>query len=357
MTKLLDTRALHAIVEDVGLDQLMDEMTERLRRVLAEFDSEAISTIPRGGFSYEKPDFGLLEWMPSMERGRRVAIKTVGYHPSNPSTHGLPSVMSTTTLHDATNGRLLALTDSTFLTALRTGAASALATKLLAPRDASVILMIGCGAQAVSQLHAIARVRPIEAVMVFDIDERVANSLAHRLPASLRERISLLALTEDQLPEAIGNVDIICTATSIEPGAERVMPDAPHRDDLHVNAVGADFPGKLELPDAMVHRGTLVPDDIEQCLVEGEAQRLDRCDLGPSLVELSQDPERAAQLAAGLTIFDSTGWAVEDRIAAELALDHATRIGVGIDVELQDFGADPFDPYGLRSTPDRKLGS
>ncbi len=347
MTTLLDTNALRAIVADVGLDQLMDEMTERLRRSFAEFDDKSVSTITRTGFSYDEPQFGLLEWMPSMEEGERIAMKVVGYHPENPTVNNLPSVMATTTLHDATTGRLLAITDATLLTALRTGAASALATRLLAPVDATTMLMIGCGAQAVSQIHAVSRVRPIEQVLIFDTDDVVQASLRSRLPESVRDQVALRPVHADQLKDALSHVDLVCTATSVEPGVGSVLPDGPHRPDLHVNAVGADFPGKVELPAELVRRAVVIPDDVDQCLIEGEAQRLERDELGPTIIELSKEPELAEKLAGGLTVFDSTGWAVEDRIAAELALDHATRVGVGTDVELQDFTADPYDPYEL----------
>ncbi len=349
MTKLLDTHALRAIIADVGLDNLMDEMTERLRRSFAEFDEKTVSVIPRSGFSYDEPAFGLLEWMPSMEQGHRVAMKVVGYHPTNPSLNNMPSVMATTTLHDATSGRLLAMTDATFLTTLRTGAASALATRLLAPPDATTLLMVGCGAQAVSQIHAVTRVRPIEQVFIYDVDHAVRDSLETRLPASVRDHVKLSPIGADDLATTLGRIDVLCTATSVEPGAGSVIPDATHRPDLHVNAVGADFPGKVELPAAMVTRGVVIPDDVEQCLVEGESQRLERCELGPTIIELNQRPELAEPLTGKLTVFDSTGWAVEDRIATELALEHATRLGVGTEVELQDFGANPFDPYELTS--------
>lgn len=345
MTTLLDTNALRAIVADVGLDQLMDELVERLRRSFAEFDDKTVSTITRTGFSYDEPQFGLLEWMPSMERGERIAMKVVGYHPENPKVNNLPSVMATTTLHDATTGQLLAMADATFLTALRTGAASALATRLLAPPDATTMLMVGCGAQAVSQLHAATRVRPIEEVLIFDTESDVQRTLQHRLPASVRERVSLRSLTVDQLSDAMSQADLVCTATSVAPGAGSVVPDAPHRPDMHINAVGADFPGKVELPADLVRRAVVIPDDVEQCLVEGEAQRLERAELGPTIVELHQRPEIAEPLAGVLTVFDSTGWAVEDRIAAEMALEHAKRIGVGAEIELQDCGANPYDPY------------
>ena len=79
VTRILDTAALRAIVDDVGLDSLMDEMIERLRTGFRRFDPEQVTAIDRTGFWYEKPALGLVEWMPTMEAGGRVSIKTVGW--------------------------------------------------------------------------------------------------------------------------------------------------------------------------------------------------------------------------------------------------------------------------------------
>ena len=166
ITRVLTQRCIAQLVGVIGLDALLDEMIARLTAALTHYDPAITETFLRTGFRYTKPDLGLIEWMPAMEHGRRVSIKTVGYHPTNPVDRGTPSVLATTSLHDTTDGRMLALCEATFLTALRTGAASAVVTDVLAVPDAATIGVIGCGAQAVTQIHAIAasgwycRVRP-----------------------------------------------------------------------------------------------------------------------------------------------------------------------------------------------------
>lgn len=345
MTIILDTAALRAIVADVGVDGLMDEMIGRLRDRFADHDPKTTESIQRTGFAYQQPSLGLIEWMPTMRCGERVSIKTVGYHPANPVERALPSVLATTTLHDTTSGELLALTDSTFLTALRTGAASAIATDLLAPQAVETVGLVGCGAQAVTQLHAIARVRPISRVIAHDADPTVAASLFDRLPASVRAQIDLEIVEAGDLDRLLRSADVLCTVTSVDPGQPAVLEDGDHAATLHVNAVGADFPGKLELPDTMIGRAAVIPDVVEQCLMEGEAQRLSEADLGPDLATLCADPADALALRDRLTVFDSTGWALEDMVAAEMALDHAARLGVGVDAEIQLIGDDPYDPY------------
>lgn len=342
-TWILGKDGIAAVVADVGLDALYDELIERLCTALKSHDPEQISTFDRTGFHYTKPDLGLIEWMPAMELGRLVSIKTVGYHPTNPVERGEPSVMATTSLHDTSTGRLMALCEATFLTALRTGAASAVATDVLAVPDASVLGVVGCGAQSVTQIHAISRVRPIERVIAFDTQEEVAATLAARL--DMGDALEVEVIDGARLPELIGAADIISTATTVGIGDPPVVPEADHKDWLHINAVGADFAGKRELARHYVTEGLVCPDVVEQCLIEGESQQLQRWDLGPDMAELVRLRHDLREARQRLTVFDSTGWALQDLIAAEMMLDHARRLNVGIRVDLQPDPSDPYDPY------------
>jgi ornithine cyclodeaminase len=345
-TRILGIECLAAVVEQVGITGLLEEMIERLAHACDRYDPEVVETVDRSGFRYDKPDLGLIEWMPAMELGRRVSIKLVGYHPTNPVERRTPSVMSTTTLHDTTDGRMLALCESTFLTALRTGAASAVATDVLAVEDATTLGLVGCGAQAITQIHAIARVRPITHVLAFDADAEVSNTLAKRLDIDgLASDIRVEVLSPDRLPRLLAESDVIVTATSVDIGAPPVLDDGPHRPWLHVNAVGADFPGKLELPASLVRRALVCPDVTEQCLAEGESQQLDRDALGPDLARLVRERVAWTTSRHVLTVFDSTGWALEDLVAAELLLDHAEHLDVGVEIQLQPAPNDPYDPY------------
>jgi ornithine cyclodeaminase/alanine dehydrogenase-like protein (mu-crystallin family) len=345
-TRILGLDGLAIVLADVGLTALLDQLIERLVAACDRFDPDITETFDRAGFRYDKPDLGLIEWMPAMEVGRRVSVKLVGYHPTNPVERGVPSVMSTTSLHDTTDGRMLALCESTFLTALRTGAASAVATDVLAAVDAATVGVVGCGAQAVTQVHAISRVRPVRRVLAFDANPDVARSLHHRLQFDdLGHGILVEVVDAEHVQRILGESDILVTATSVDIGAPAVLPDGDHQPWLHVNAVGADFPGKLELPESLVRRALVCPDVIAQCLAEGEAQRLDRDQLGPDLATLVRERLVWQHHRHGLTVFDSTGWALEDLVAAELVLDHAERLGAGVEVELQPMPTDPYDPY------------
>lgn len=331
------------LLEIVGRDEFMDLMIERLRARFLDYSLDEVEVRVRDGFRYDKPDLGLIEWMPTHETGGPVVVKMVGYHPANPVQRGLPSVIATSSMWDTETGHLVAIADATLLTAVRTGAASALATELFARTGSIVVGLAGLGAQAVTQLHAVSRVRHIERVIAFDSDPGVA--------ASFPERVAFLDLDvdtagADRAATILGEVDVLCTCTSIDIGAGPVVVDCDTRPWLHVNAVGADFPGKLELPSTFANRSFVVPDTLEQCRLEGECQQVSPDRIGPSLSEVMQRRDEFVERRDELTVFDSTGWAVEDDVALRLAVELASAHDVGHEIELERLPTDPYDPYG-----------
>jgi len=127
---VLATEDIRVIMREVGLDRLMDEIIAGLERALEAFTPENDRIPIREGFSYGVPSDGLLEWMPAMTLGGHATMKIVGYHPSNPNAHQLPTILSTALTFDTGTGQLLGICDATVLTAMRTGAASAVATEI-----------------------------------------------------------------------------------------------------------------------------------------------------------------------------------------------------------------------------------
>ncbi len=341
-TLLLDVDDLAAVLENVGVDFFLDELIRQLAFDIGRFDPTAIEHKIRTGFNYDTPEHGLIEWMPTMVVGDVVSVKTVGYHPQNPVERGLPSVLATTSLYDTNTGGLVALTEATLLTALRTGAASAVITQAVAKEGPITLGVVGCGAQAVTQIHAISRVRKIERLIVTDVDQSTAESLAGRLPEAI---VAPEVTTHTEFDEVIADLDVLVTATSVEPGHGPVVTLDHAPEHLHINAIGADFPGKTELPESYVRNPDVVviPDVIEQCLAEGEAQHLNASELGPDMAEILERDWHA--LRSQQTIFDSTGWSYEDLIVASLFVAHAVPLELGTVVELQRAPTDPHDPY------------
>jgi ornithine cyclodeaminase/alanine dehydrogenase-like protein (mu-crystallin family) len=330
------------MVHRIGINALMDEMIERLTSAFVAYDPDETIIPARAGFQYDRPDIGLLEWMPAMQTGSAVTVKMVGYHPRNPSVKHLPTILSTISIYDTASGHLVGLADATFLTALRTGATSAIASKFMASPRSSVIGLIGAGAQAVTQLHALDRVFSLKKVMVYDSDPAISDSFLERTSF---QGLNVVQVNKNSLNDLLQNSDIICTATSVDIGDGPVFEDTTTQPWLHINAVGSDFPGKTEIPKSLLQRSLVCPDFPEQAKNEGECQQLSAAEIGPSLVELIRDREKYAYITEIPTVFDSTGWALEDQVAADMLINFARQFNLGTTIQIESVSSDPRNPY------------
>ena len=341
-TLLVENEDVTRLLSLVGLDVLMSDMIAELEKTFCQWQAGEIKAPPRSGFSYHRPKLGLVEWMPAIRVNGPICVKMVGYHPENP-TMGLPTILSNIAMYDTSTGHLMALADGVFLTALRTGAASALASRWLATENPSVLGMIGCGAQSVSQIHALCLEFPtLERVLYFDCDDAAEGSLAERL-APLTLAASFQAAPVEEIVE---RSDVLCTATSVDVGAGPVFPKLPFKPWLHVNAVGSDFSGKTEIPVSMLRQAFVSPDSEAQAVREGECQQLCSDEIGPEIARVGAEPDKYGGYRDSLTVFDSTGWAVEDLAAMNLLLRYAREYGLGRNVSLECDPIDPLNPYG-----------
>nr|AJW65405.1 lysine cyclodeaminase [Nocardiopsis sp. CMB-M0232] len=339
-TVILSASDIVNIIRAAGRDAIMDEMVDRLSEGFRSLgEGRFIPSPPRSGFVRESNGVGVLEWMPHHDPGSSATIKVVGYTPANAATSALPTIIGTISRYDDATGRLTALADAVVLTALRTGAASAVASRLLARRDSRVVGLIGTGAQAVSQLHALSRSFDIERVIVHDVDPDNADSFI------IRSKFLGLDVRIAPPEEIAAHADIICTATTTEVGADPVFCDVDMLAHVHVNAVGADLPGKTELPVGLLRRALVCPDHLEQARKEGECQRLAPQEIGPDLAALAARPELAEAARDTPTVFDSTGVAVEDHIAFDVLLGFADRLGLGTPIDVEYHPGDALNPY------------
>lgn len=339
MTTLIISRHdVARLVRRIGLDALMDEMIRRLELALKQAPSWREELPPRAGFSYTRPQRGLLEWMPYMAEDGTATIKIVSYVPANPTARGIPTVIGNIASYELETGRLLAVADGVFVTALRTGAASAIASRILARPDSRVLGLIGAGAQAVSQLHALWRTFPLERVVVYDIDRARAESFGGRAPfGGIKVEVATLDRVERE-------ADILCTATSVAAREGPVMDGRAVAKHAHINAIGSDMPGKFELPRDLLERSLVCPDFEPQARVEGECQQLDSW-TGPDLRTLVQQAERYVQYRDSLTVFDSTGFAFEDHVALKMLCELAREHGVGTPMAIENLSPDALNPY------------
>ena len=261
------------------------------------------------------------------------AAKTNANFSDNPRRWGLPTIQGTIVLADAANGTPLAIMDSASVTALRTGAATAVAAKFLARPDARSATIVGCGVQGELQLAAIVTVLPLRRLMLVDIDHARAEHLAARAAAKYGVPVEA---TKD-LHAAVRASDICVTCTTSRRAFLGVQDVAPG---TFIAAVGADNPDKQELEPSLLASGTLVVDVLQQCAEIGE--------LHHALAAGVLTPERVhaelSDVVAGrrpgrtrpeeVTIFDSSGTALQDVAAAVAVYEKAGAAGRGTLVKL-----------------------
>ena len=186
-----------------------------------------------------------------------AAVKWVNVHPDNPKDHDLPTVLGTLIYSDPETAFPLAVMDGTHLTRKRTGAAAAVATDHLAVPDATSMGLVGAGVQSYTQLKAIAQVRDIETVVVADRNESAVAAFVDHFS----DRFSVRG---GSIEEAAA-CDVLSTVTPVE---EPLVHSVGEH--THVNAIGADAPGKHEIADDVLTDATIVIDDYEQCTHSGE---------------------------------------------------------------------------------------
>jgi alanine dehydrogenase len=261
-----------------------------------------------------------------------AGVKWINAHPRNPERYSKPSVVGVFILSDPRDAHPLAVMDATKLTALRTGAAAAVATKHLARSGAETLGIIGCGAQSHSVVTCHAALRNWKRIFLFDVDATHACALA----ANLAER-GLMAQPTDA-NEATA-ADVVCTLT---PSRDSIVRRNQLRDGAHVNALGADAPGKRELGVEILRDARIFLDDIRQATESGEVNvplregTLERRHIAGTLGEVVAGRIRGRTNDADITLFDSTGLAVQDVALARLVYERARRAGAGVELALVD---------------------
>ncbi len=265
-----------------------------------------------------QPDATLLlmpAWSRPGERERYLGVKLVTVYPGN-STKGLPGLASTYVLHDADTGQQLAIMDGNVITARRTAATAALGARLLAREDAATLLLLGSGRVASLIPEAMATVRPITRVLVWDIDGESASRLVSRL-----ESIGLCAEVVDDLAAAARHADIISAATlSMKPlvSGEWVRPGT------HVDLIGSFTPSMREADDALMAMADIYVDTsdalhetgdliqpIQSGAISGES-------IVGSLAGLCRGEVSGRRAPEAVTLFKAVGSSLADLAAARL---------------------------------------
>ncbi|MDH3725988.1 MAG: ornithine cyclodeaminase family protein [Myxococcales bacterium] len=307
---------------DVEHAVTMELAVAAVERAFAAFGRGEASMPPKVYLSIED-HHGDFRAMPS-RLGESAGIKWVNVHARNRRDYGLPTVMGVFVLNDPANAFPLAIMDGTLLTALRTGAAGAVASKYLAPSGPTTISFIGAGVQA-RTLHDAHRViyESFE-TLIHDRNESTARKLADEINGRIVS-----------LEEAAG-ADIVCTAT---PSRVPFVKPQWIRPGAHINAMGADAPGKQELFSEVLKHAAVYIDDIHQATGSGEINVA----LSEGVFTVDEIAGTLGEVVAGklprpspetITVFDSTGLAIQDVALARAIYDVAKESGTGLEIDL-----------------------
>jgi len=284
------------------------------------------------------PADGVALVMPAYLAGKgALAVKLVTVFPHNLERHGLPTIAAVVLLVDTQTGATLALLEGSWLTALRTGAASGVATRHMARPDARVLALFGAGAQAPPQAWAVCEARPIARIWLYAPTQAHAERLAEELrsfgspmPPDVRVASSPHA--------ALAEADIICCATT---SATPVFADADLRPGTHINGIGSFLPTMQEVPEATVARARVVVDQRVAAWAEAgdlvQARAGGLIDEGHVVAELGElvlgrVPGRRDE--AQITFFKSVGNAAQDVAVAHAAYLRARELGLGAEASL-----------------------
>ncbi len=284
------------------------------------------------------PAEGVFLVMPAYLAGSSaLGVKLLTLFPQNPQRHHLPSINALVMLFDDQNGLPLALMDGGWLTALRTGAASGVATRLLARQGTAVLALFGAGAQALPQAWAVCTARTIERIWLVNRTPAHAERLAGQLRAfgpPIPAEVRVAASAREALREA----DVICCATA---SPTPLFADDDLRSGAHINGIGSYRPTMQEVPAATVARARVFVDQRRAAWAEAGDLVIPR---NQGLIAEHHIAGELGELVAGrvngradnaqITFFKSVGNAVQDVAVAQLALQQARALGLGTEVRL-----------------------
>lgn len=240
-----------------------------------------------------------------------AGIKCVTVHPNNRQ-HGLPTVMATILLIDPKTGYNIAVMDGTLITDMRTGAAGALAAKYLSRKNSKIAGFVGAGRQAYTQMEALMVVRKISTVKIYDLNLKAAQSFAkwiNKMWPNINVIITKI------ISDAVNQCDIVITTTPARAPIVKAKDVSPG---THINAIGADAPGKQELEDMLTKKCKIFIDEWEQASHSGEINvplakgTITKKNVNGELGKVVARLQKGRTKNNDITIFDSTGLACQD---------------------------------------------
>ena len=274
---------------------------------------------------------GDLRVMPAyLERQDAASVKIVSVHPDNSQKFGLSTVRGSILLLDPRNGSLLSIMDGKHITAMRTAAAGGIAAKYLANKNSKVVTFIGAGVQARTQFLALLSVcTTLEEIRVWDISSKaVGMFISDMKPRATQIKVA----AANNVPAAVRGANIVVTTT---PSKAPLILDSWVSSGTHFNCIGADAPGKEELDPKILKRSKIIVDNYEQAYHSGEINVplskgvLSKNDVWAELGEVLTGKKAGRTSTQEITVFDTTGIAVQDAITAKLVYQKALHSKLG----------------------------
>ena len=282
------------------------------------------------------PPDGVSLYMPAyLKQMGALACKVVTVYKNNPARHKLPTTIGKVLLQDPATGEVTCIMDGGYLTAVRTGAVSGVATKFLARTDKGQVAgILGAGVQAKMQLWAMALVRELSRAYVYDISAEASSAFIREMTAKLGVEIR----AADSPAQIVAEADIICTASS---SSVPLFDGSLVKPGTHINGIGSHSPNARELDTAIIRRSKVIADSIEACLKEAgdimiplQEGAISQTHLHAELGEIVLGRKQARANAQEITVFKSNGLAIQDAATAKLVYDRARQAGIGQDVVL-----------------------
>ena len=315
---------------DIEAAVAMDDVIPAVERIFGEYADGKVTMPPK--MYLDIPGSGDFRAMPAYVPSLNTAgLKWVNVHPGNRE-HRLPTVMATVLLNDPQTGRIVAIMDGTYLTDLRTGAAGGIAAKHLA-RDVSTVGLIGSGRQAWAQMLAYHSVFKDRIIQVKIYSRRIEHS--ETLAARTQKYLGYDAAA-CQTPEEAADAGLVATTT---PARSPIIKKEWIRPGTHINAIGADAPGKQELYTELTLKARVFVDSVEQASHSGEINvpwshgLINEEKLAGTIGEVitGRKPGRTGD---EITVFDSTGLSIQDMAVAHIAYDRNIKAGRGTEFEM-----------------------
>jgi len=311
----------------------MKEVIHYVERAFVEYE-RGLADVPLRTIINVGKHRGSALYMPCyLQKSDVLAMKVVTVYERNLE-KGLPTIFALVLLNDSETGRPLALLEGSYITAMRTGATSGVATKYLARKDSKIVGVVGAGTQAKTQLWAVCEVREIEKAFVYDVRKPQAENYAKEMS----KKLGISVMVVNNVEELARQSDIIITATTAK---EPVLHGRWVDLGVHINSIGWMGKDARELDSELVRRSKLVVDSREAVLKESgdilipiREGIISEDHIFAELGEIVAGKKPSRIYEREITLFKSVGLAITDTITAKLAYEKALEAKIGVDVNL-----------------------